>query len=124
MAHFAQINEDNIVLQIIVVANKEITNQDGLESEQLGIQFCQQLFGENTRWVQTSYNNKFRANYATIGGKYDSDRDVFIPQSPFPSWVLNTTFYQWEAPVPKPEDGKKHYWSEEELKWIEFATVE
>jgi hypothetical protein len=124
MAHFAQLDENNTVLQVIVVSNTEITNEFGLESEQLGVQFCQQIFGQDTRWVQTSYNNKFRANYATIGGRYDPDKDVFIPKQPFPSWILNTTFYQWEAPVPKPADGNKHLWSEEKLTWIPIAPVE
>jgi len=78
MAHFAQLDENNIVLQVIVVSNQDIIDENGVESEQLGIEFCKNLLGNNTNWVQTSYNKKFREKYAGIGDLYDSENDIFI----------------------------------------------
>lgn len=77
MAHFAQLDENNVVMQIIVVNNDELMD-NGVESEAKGIAFCQSLFGADTRWVQTSYNSKFRGVYAGIGCIYDADKDVFV----------------------------------------------
>lgn len=76
MAHFAQLDENNVVTQVIVVANAELMD-NGVESEAKGAAFCQSLFGGN--WKQTSYNGNIRKNYAGIGFTYDSDRDAFIP---------------------------------------------
>ncbi len=81
MAHFAQLNNNNIVTQVIVVHNNELLI-DGIENETKGINFCKFLFGEDTNWVQTSYNNNFRKNYAGIGYTYNSDLDAFIPPKP------------------------------------------
>jgi hypothetical protein len=108
MAHFAQLDENNTVLQVIVVANEELL-LDGVENETVGIMFCKALLGADTKWVQTSYNaatNGFRKNYAGIGYTYDPIADHFFGPSPFPSWVLNADA-KWEAPVAKPTDGKK-----------------
>ena len=116
MAHFAKI-ENNIVTQVIVVNNDDITDENGNESEAIGIQFCKQLFGEDTVWVQTSYNNNFRKNYAGIDSTYDSTRDAFIPPQPFPSWTLVEETCLWESPVPYPEDGQDYRWNEELLNW-------
>ena len=77
MAHFAQLDENNVVTQVIVVNNDELMD-NGVESEAKGIAFCQSLFGADTRWVQTSYNSKFRDVYAGIGYTYDADKDVFV----------------------------------------------
>ena len=86
MAHFAQLDENNIVLQIVVVSNDDIKDEQGNEVEQIGIDFCKQLFaptlGENTKWVQTSYNNNFRDLYAQPGYTYDSVQDKFINPNP------------------------------------------
>ena len=76
MAHFAKI-ENNIVTQVIVINNEVITNNKGKEVEQLGIDFCKSLFGEDTEWVQTSYNGTFRGKYAGVGNIYDSELDIF-----------------------------------------------
>lgn len=78
MAHFAQIDENNIVIQVIVVANEDILDADGQESEEVGIAFCKSLLGEHTRWVQTSYNNNFRGMFAGVGAYYDALLDVFV----------------------------------------------
>ena len=101
MAHFAQLDDQNTVLQVIVVNNNELMEND-VESEAKGIAFCQSLF-PGTSWVQTSYNANTRKNYAGIGFTYDSARDAFIPPKPGDSWVLNENTCQWGSarPVPK-----------------------
>lgn len=116
MAHFAQLDEQNIVTQIIVVANDELL-ENGIESETKGIAFCQSLFGGE--WKQTSYNGNIRKNYAGIGYTYDSQRDAFIPPKPYPSWTLVEETCQWTAFVAYPTDGKLYNWNEETLSWIE-----
>ena len=117
MAHFAQLNDQNIVMQVIVVANEELL-VDGIESEEKGIEFCQSLLGGN--WKQTSYSSKIRKNYAGIGCTYDSQRDAFIAPQPYPSWTLNEETCRWTAPVLYPADGKMYSWDENTLNWIEF----
>jgi hypothetical protein len=99
MAHFAQIDSDNIVTQVIVVDNSDAPN------EAAGISFCQELLGANTNWVQTSYSNNIRFRYAGTGMKYDSTNDVFYEQQPYPSWGLNTSTWAWDAPVALPDDA-------------------
>lgn len=98
MAHFAELDQNNIVLRVIVVSN-EILLEDGQESEIKGIQFCKQLFGEDTVWLQTSYNGNRRKNYAGIGYSYDEQRDAFIPPKPFSDWILNENTLNWETPI-------------------------
>ena len=105
MAHFAQIDSDSIVIQVIVVGNEDCLDSDGNESEPVGIAFCQDLLGADTNWVQTSYNDNIRFRYAGIGMKYDSTNDVFYPQSPYPSWTLNTSIWNWDPPVAFPDDA-------------------
>jgi hypothetical protein len=99
MAHFAQIDTNNVVLQVITVSNNELIDLDGKESEAKGIAFCQSLFGPDTRWVQTSYNANFRKNYAAIGGTYSSEYDAFVPpKPPYPaSLVINPNTCLWEV---------------------------
>lgn len=89
MAHFAQIDENNTVIQVIVVDNSILIDQDGIEKEELGIEFCKKILGQETRWVQTSYNRSFRKNFAGMGYKYDDSRDAFIEPKPHESAVLN-----------------------------------
>lgn len=116
MAHFAQINEDNQVIQVIVINNADIINSAGIEDEQQGIDFCKTLCGQDTRWVQTSYNSNFRKNFAGIGFTYNQQRDAFIPQKPFNSWVLNEETCRWIAPVPTPTEGN-YEWDESTISW-------
>lgn len=99
MAHFAQLDENNIVTRVIVVGNKDTSDSNGFEIEEIGISFCKNLFGEDTIWKQTSYNNKIRFRYAGIGYSYDEELDAFILPKPFPSWVLNKDFADWESPI-------------------------
>ena len=117
MAHFAQLDENNVVLQVIVVNNDELL-ENGVENEAKGIAFCQSLFGANTQWVQTSYNGNIRKNYAGIGYTYRADIDAFVAPQPYPSWVLDANA-QWRAPVPMPEDGKMYSWDEAAQAWTE-----
>lgn len=121
MAHFAQINEDGQVLQVIVVHNNELLDESGQESEAKGAAFCHSLFGGT--WLQTSYNGNIRKNYAGQGFTYDIDRDAFIPPKPFASWVLNESNCQWEAPVAMPNDGKDYLWDEPTTSWVELPSV-
>jgi hypothetical protein len=118
MAHFAQL-ENNIVTQVIVVSNQDIVDENGQESEQKGIDFCSNLIGGT--WLQTSYNNKIRKNYAGVGYTYDEGRDAFIAPKPYNSWLLNETTCQWKAPVEMPTDGKMYSWNEATTSWVEVA---
>lgn len=123
MAHFAQLDENNVVLQVIVVHNNELIAPDGSESEQKGIDFCQSLFGADTVWKQTSYNGTFRKNYASVGFTYDAVLNAFVPPQPYPSWSLNQDTAQWEAPIPYPVDGKYYRWNESKLSWVEIPPA-
>jgi hypothetical protein len=116
MAHFAQIDENNIVTRVLVI------EQDVVDSG---------LFGEPSTWVQTSYNTiggvhtlggtPLRKNYAGIGYTYDSVRDAFIPPKPYASWTLVEDTCQWQAPVPMNDDGKLYTWNEDTLSWVEVT---
>ncbi len=125
MAHFAELNENNIVTRVIVVHNNEIT-VDGQELEFKGIDFCEGLFGHRN-WVQTSYNGNIRYNFAGVGYTWDPDNNAFYAPQPYPSWSLNED-YIWEAPVPYPEDAsteKIYTWDEENQEWkIVELTIE
>ena len=116
MAHFAQLDENNVVTQVIVVHNNELL-LDGVENETKGAIFCKSLFGEDTKWVQTSYNGNKRKNYAGIGFIYDADLDAFIAPKPFDSWVLNEDICLWEPPIPYPDDENNYTWNEENQAW-------
>lgn len=116
MSHFAQINEDNTVVQVIVA------EQDFINSG---------LVGDSTKWIQTSYNTyggqhrlggtPLRKNYAGIGYTYNPELDAFIPPKSFASWNLNTETGLWDAPTPMPvEEGKVFVWDEDTIAWIEF----
>ena len=119
MAHFAELNSNNIVLRVVIVKNSVLLDEDGNESEEIGINFCNTLLG-NSVWKQTSYNNNFRGEYATINGSYDSSNDVFISIKPCNSWVLNSDF-KWESPIGnQPDDGKLYQWDESNLSWVEL----
>lgn len=124
MAHFARLDENNVVTQVIVVANSDTSDAEGVEKEHIGAAFCERLFGGT--WKQTSYNGNKRKNYAGIGFTYNADLDAFVPPKPFNSWLLNEETAQWEAPVAMPEDAgsgdppKMYGWNEDELNWVEI----
>jgi len=130
MASFAKI-ENNIVTTVVSVVNEVLKDSNGIEQEQLGIDFLRTLYNEpNTIWKQTSYNthggvhdNKgtpLRKNHAGIGMTYDEGRNAFIPIKPYNSWVLNETTCLWNSPIPMPNDAsidKKYSWNESTLSW-------
>ena len=116
MAHFVELDENNIVIRAIVVHNNELLDENGNESEQKGIDFCIAHYGGT--WIQTSYNANFRRNYAGLGFLYDSIRDIFLPPQPYPSWIMDAERFDWINPVPKPDSGFWN-WNEEALAWEE-----
>lgn len=118
MAHFAKLDENNIVTQVTVITNDTVDNLPFPESEPIGISFLTDLFGEGIKWVQTSYNANFRRNFAGVGYSYDASLDAFIPPQPYPSWIFNPNTCQWDPPVPYPNDGKVYYWDEATLSWV------
>lgn len=120
MAHFAQLDENNVVTQVIVVANSDTADASGVEKEHIGAAFCERLFGGT--WKQTSYNGNKRKNYAGIGYTYHEDIDAFVPPKPYASWVLNETTAQWEAPVAMPDDGGRYTWDEDNQAWAEVPN--
>ncbi len=117
MAHFAKLGKGNIVEQVVVVHNNVITDANGQEQEQLGMDFLNNIYGTNDVWKQASYNGSFRKNFASVGFTYDQYRDAFIEPKPFNSWNLNETTCRWEAPVVKPDDGQYYRWNEENQQW-------
>lgn len=118
MAHFARINKDWIVEEVIVVNNDILLNEHGIECDWLGEQFCQELYGSHTKWIQTSYNGNKYKNFAGIGYTFDPYRNAFIPPKLFPSWVLNESTCLWDPPIPYPSDGQLYTWDEESLCWV------
>lgn len=123
MAHFAKLDQNNNVLEVIVVNNNVINNLPFPDSEPLGVEFCQSLYGSDTNWKQTSYNYNFRGLYAGIGAVYVPSKDLFSSPRPYPSWSLDIDTMQWEAPVPYPDDGKVYYWDEATLSWVEVPPL-
>lgn len=117
MSHFAQLDENNIVTQVLVI------EQDVIDTG---------LFGDPASFVQTSYNTQggvhllggtpLRKNYAGIGYTYDPQRDAFYAPQPYPSWTLNEDTCIWEAPTPRPNDGKIYIWDEATTSWTEVTS--
>ena len=127
MAHFAQLDDNNVVTQVIVVSNDDTSDSNGTETESIGVAFCQKLLGADTNWKQTSYNGNMRGNYAGIGYTYMENvatlgvgsTDVFITQQPYASWTIDTTTVKWKAPITEPTltdeetaAGKYYTWNE------------
>jgi hypothetical protein len=120
MAHFAKIDENNVVTQVVVVDNKDTADASGVEKEHIGAAYLESLLGGT--WKQTSYHGNIRKNYAGVGYTYDADIDAFVPPKPYPSWVLDENA-QWQAPVPMPDDGKMYSWDEETQSWVEVPSA-
>jgi hypothetical protein len=126
MASFAKIGLNNKVIEVLSVHNNVLKDSNGVEQEVNGIDFLTKLTGYPV-WKQTSYNTHggvhssggipLRKNHAGIGMTYDEDRDAFIPKKPYNSWLLNEQTCNWEAPVAKPNDGKKYNWNEINQNW-------
>lgn len=117
MANFARIDENNIVDLVIFVSNDDIVDENGNETEEAGIAFCNSVIEGN--WVQTSYNANMRKNFAGIGYLYNSELDAFIPPQNFPSWVLDEERCVWVSPVPMPTEGRWS-WDEDSTSWVEI----
>lgn len=117
MAHFAKLDDNNIVIAVHVVNNDDVNNLPFPDSELIGVSFLANLYNGYTNWKQTSYNANFRKNYAGIGYAYDDVLDAFIPPKPYSSWILDSDTANWVAPVPVPTDGKKYVWNEDTLSW-------
>ena len=118
MAHFARIDDNGVVQQVVVVDNKDTSDASGVEKEHIGAAHLEKILGGT--WKQTSYNGNMRKNYAGIGYTYRADIDAFVPPKPFPSWILNADA-QWKAPVAMPTDGKMYSWNEETINWVEIS---
>ena len=116
MAHFAKLDSENLVTEVLVVANDDIL-VDEIESEEAGIQFLTSLTNYSN-WKQTSYNNNIRGIYAGIGYSYDSEKDLFISPKPYPSWVYTEATHNWMPPIPYPYDEKQYYWDEDIVNWV------
>lgn len=115
MAHFAKVNDDGIVEEVLVINNEMLLDENGVEQEEIGKKFFTDTFGGN--WVQTSYNRNFRKNYAAIGYVYDSIRDAFYEPKIADSWILDEDTCIWMPPIPYPEDGNIYRWNEETISW-------
>jgi hypothetical protein len=120
MAHFAELNENNEVIYVAYMDNEIITDENGNEVEELGIQHLHTHHGSHRRWIRTSYGGNFRGKAAGEGDIYREDLDLFICPQPYPSWVLNEDTRQWEAPVSKPENyfSDDYEWIEESQSWF------
>ena len=120
MAHFAKLDENNIVENVIVVDNQSINNIEYPESEKVGQDYIASIGLEGT-WKQTSYNNNFRLRYAGIGYTYLEEYDVFVYPKIYPSWTLDTTTFEWIPPVPYPTDDKSYVWDEDAQEWFLYV---
>jgi hypothetical protein len=114
MAHFAELDANNVVLRVIVIDNKDTADVNGIEKEHIGAAFCERLFGGN--WKQTSYNGNMRKRFAGIGFIYRADTDAFVTPQPYPSWTLDDDA-NWQPPVAMPTDGQKYSWNETTQTW-------
>lgn len=121
MAHFAEIDDNNVVTRVIVVSNDDCGGGNYPESDPIGAAFCANLLGGT--WKQTSYNNNFRKRYAGIGYTFDAELDAFIAPKPYPSWTLNEETADWEPPVARPEEGM-WTWDEANQEWDEVTPPE
>lgn len=137
MAHFSKLGQGNIVVKVAVIENSVITDSNGVQQEQLGIDFLRNLYNEpNAVWKQTSYNTRggkyynsdnilatdqsksFRKNYGTEGFRYDDNLDAFIPPKIFNSWIFNEVTCVYDPPVPCPDDGNFYLWDELRREWV------
>ena len=121
MAHFAQLDSNNVVTQVIVVSNDDTSDSNGVETESIGVAFCQKLLGADTNWKQTSYNGNMRVRYAGIGYSYNASLDAFVPPQPFASWTLDSGTADWVSPLgaapaltaEQTEAGSYYSWDED-----------
>ena len=123
MAHFAELDEQNTVVRVVVISNDDIVDGNGVEQESKGIELCERHIGAG-KWIQTSYNRNFRKMYAEVGFVYVEADDLFYdPRRPYPSWILNEN-YDWVPPIPYPSDGGDYRWNFDTETWDEIPTEE
>ena len=118
MSHFAEVDESNTVLRVIVVADSDTADENGVENDSIGEAFCADLLGGT--WKRTSYSGSYRQGFAGIGYTYDEARDAFIGPQPFPSWGLDNNAV-WQPPTPMPDDGLLYNWDEDTTSWVEVT---
>jgi hypothetical protein len=117
MAHYAFLDENNIVTEVIVGRNEDEVVQEISDWEE----YYGQVRGQICK--RTSYNGNIRKNYATVGSRYDEDLDAFIPPSPYPSWIFDEDLCGWKAPVERPNDNKIYFWNEESKTWASIPKA-
>ena len=118
MAHFAKLDENNIVTTVVVVENASLRDVNGEEVEQVGIDFLRNLYDDQDAvWVQTSYNHNFRNKFAGIGYTYNAEDDAFYPPQDYPSWVWNSEIKVWESPIGLPPEDSGYEWNETDQQW-------
>jgi hypothetical protein len=118
MAHFAELDSNNIVIRVLVIHDNDCLDENGIESEVVGATYCNKLLGG--KWVQTSYNNRIRKKYAGLGDKFVESLDIFIPPQPYPSWYLDDE-YNWQPPISYPSDGNNYLWNESSRQWVRVS---
>lgn len=123
MAHFVELDENNEVLRVVVVNDDYLKDENGNEVEQLGIKHMQSVYGSDTKWIQTSYNDRIRGRFGRVGYIYNPIKDIFIESKPveFPSWILDDQSNTWIPPVPMPDnppEGHYYVWDEASLSWL------
>lgn len=120
MKYFAQLDNNNIVLRINAVDEKDATDESNNINEEKGIDFLKSLFGQETKWAMCDDTGVFRKNFPAIGASFDEANDAFIQPKPYESWSLNTDTFQWQAPVPCPGEEHMHVWNEDTQSWSEI----
>ena len=119
MAHFSELDENNVVVRVIAVSNDVLNGLEFPESESIGVAFCKELYGADTVWLQTSINKTFRKRYGQIGYTYVPEHDIFLDPKPYESWVLSADTLGWVSPIPKPEEGR-FTWDEPTVSWVKL----
>jgi len=121
MAHFAEVDQNDKVLRVVVVDDDVLRDADGRHNELLGQTYLRKIFknenSENKTWYQTSYNGTLRVRFAGVGYTYNKELDAFLTPRPFESWLLNETTYSWEPPVDMPDNGNRYVWNEVIMEW-------
>lgn len=123
MANFAELDENNVVLRVIVVGDADTCDENGVEKEHIGASFCEKILGG--RWKQTSVHGNIRKRYAGIGYTYNEELDAFIAPKIYPTWILDNETADWIPPIPMPvEEGKVFLWDESTQSWVETTGVD
>ena len=117
MAHFARL-DDNSIVEMVIVISDDVCPDPAPINEGQGQSYINDVIGLPGTWIQTSYNGNFRGRYAGPGDRYDAVNDAFIPPQPYSGWVLNEESYEWEAPIPRPNDGQFYMWDNVSLQWV------